>query len=267
MKINKLNLCFLSIFGFISIGISANDSKSLTKQEKELQNILNIIEQDISQKPEDKKTINKSVQTKPVIEDKKTVETIVLNEKEYTVESIEQTEENSPIQLSRFKEVKSENIEFDYQSNIELASNYDHVYLLNIPIKTRIYANEDLYIYPFRDGVIYKSGSKISASPLNENEKTTFCYIKVKESGQIRRFRASTENYMTIESNYSTKQTYKDNENNTLELYQTTFNVDNPHIDGIRCLTTEKTLPLTIGDLNREFGSLFKFEFPEVIDI
>lgn len=240
----KLKLITVFIFSAI-FSTEAVYSQTLTEQEKTLQNILRTIEN--KDKINTEKVENKNSDIK---------KEVPLNN------------ENN-LQLSRFKEVTTVDTQdnFNYHEVITPSANYDHVYLLNIPIKTKIFVNQDLYIHPFRDGIIFKSGQQVSFSPLQEQPKTTFCYIKVKESGQIRRFRSSPDNSLTIESNNSTKQVFEDNEKNRLELYQTTFTVDNPHFEGIRCITTEKTLPLTIGDLNREMGNLFRFDFPEIVDI
>lgn len=146
-------------------------------------------------------------------------------------------------------------------------NSYDHVYLLNVPIQTKLYANNDIYIYPYRDGIIYKDGEIVSKSPLEKNVETTFCYLKVAESGTIRRFKSADDKFLTITNNYSTKQVFSNENDEVLELYQTTFYIDNEHIDLIRCLTTEKKMPMTIGDMQKQMGNLLKFEFPEIVDI
>ena len=239
MKIKKITSIIL--FTLIS-GSTIAQEPTMKQQEDELKDILAIIEGKL-----ENTYANDDLKQEPKEKTSKSGKKIVTIE-EYT----SQDEESKGINL------KSVN------GNID---SYDHVYLLNIPIETKLYANQDLYIYPYRDGIIYKDGELISKAPLEDNVETTYCYIKVEESGTIRRFKANQDKSLTVTSNYSTKQVFKNENNKVLEMYQTTFYFDNDHIKSLRCLTTEKKMPMTIGDMNKQMGDLFKFEFPEIVDI
>jgi len=269
----------ISILTSLSLNVYAQEK---TKQEIELENILKTLENN-EDKTAEKEDNNDSIN----IENVSNVDKIKSNNEEYSivkeqkVETVENNNEDETIsedgnqtqlKLNNYervsvRETESKNVSNENQ-RIENnnKNNYNHIFLLNIPINTKIYTNEDLYIYPYREGVIFNDGKIVSESPLKNTLETTFCYMKVKESGQVRRLKSSGDKFLTITGNNSTNKTYSNGKEN-VELYETTFTIDNPHIDGIRCLTTEKNLPLTVEDLNNQTDNLFRFEFPEVIDI
>tara|TARA_B100000700_G_scaffold267699_1_gene307781 strand:- start:47111 stop:47938 length:828 start_codon:yes stop_codon:yes gene_type:complete len=268
------NTLIISIIATTSVAISAQEK---TKQEIELENILKTLD-----KSDKKETNNKNT---PNIENVQEVDKIKSGSEEYSIvkeknisntknetNTISEEGEQTQLKLNNYKRVSVKDTESDSvpTENQEVKNDeqndYGHIFLLNIPINTKLYTNEDLYIYPYREGVIFNDGKIVSESPLKNTLKTTFCYMKVKESGQVRRLKSSEDKFITITGNNSTNKTYSNGSEN-VELYETTFTIDNEHIDGIRCLTTEKNLPLTVEDLNKETDNLFKFEFPEIIDI
>lgn len=158
------------------------------------------------------------------------------------------------------------------EKEINVSQNQDNMFLLNVPIKTIIRANIDIVIPPFRNKLSYSEGKLVSENPFNYSEDVTYCYLTIEESGFWRRFKSSTydqDKKLTIESNNSSKLTYKSslNKDSIVNVYETTFTTDNKHIKEIVCETSEKELPLTIKDLNKATGNLFKFEYSPMIDI
>tara|TARA_B100002019_G_C21272471_1_gene603159 strand:- start:4282 stop:5055 length:774 start_codon:yes stop_codon:yes gene_type:complete len=255
----KTKIATLLVLSIISSSALSQEEPTMKKEEQELQNLLSLIEGKISENElkegdkkldEEKNTSSAKIDNK-ISSGKKKIITI----EEYLSSSEQQQLSSADTDKSQFKSASGD------------VDSYDHVYLLNIPVKTELYANKDIYIYPYRDGIIYKDGEIISKSPLEENVETTFCYLRVPESGTIRRFKSSDDKSLTIENNYSTKQVFSNEEESKLDLYQSTFYIDNDHIDFIRCLTTEKKMPMTIGDMQKQMGNLFTFKFPEIVDI
>lgn len=234
---------FIALTTFnISIAIAQDDQ--ITEQEKELNEILQIIEGRVQERNSDG-SIKENTNDEPKTERRRIrIQTVAPREPE-----------------------KQEEITSQFQTKGGGVDSYDHLYLLNIPIGTKISVNEDFYVPPYRDGIIYKGGNIQSRSPLFDNIQNTFCHFGINESGHVRRFKAEDNNYLTVESNHSTTDEFIDDDGNTLTLYQTTLFFDNQHIENLRCITTEKNIPLNIGDLDRETGQILEFEFPEVVDI
>lgn len=201
---------------------------------------------------------------------------------EYTVEEVVEADGTKQFELEPTGQIetitatnddnslKISNNSTDIESvDEELIESFDHVFLLNVPIETQIKPNEDIYIYPYRSAIIYNDGKLVSSSPLKLNDSTTFCYFVVEKSGHVRRMKENSKNTLLITGNKSIKGNFSSHINDkiVLEKFETTFSLDNEHLKAIKCLTTEKKLPLTIEDFNRETGNKFNFIFPSIIDI
>lgn len=155
----------------------------------------------------------------------------------------------------------------DSKTDLELRN--EQLFLVNVPIESKLTATIDIQIPPYRDKLFYEQGKIVSDYPFNLNSKATFCYLVLETSGMWRRFKADPSKVLKITSNVTEKQKFqeKNNVNNFIEVYKTTITFDNKHIKNLVCETSEKTLPLTIKDLNLATGNLFKFEFTPIQDI
>lgn len=155
----------------------------------------------------------------------------------------------------------------DSKTDLELKN--EELFLVNVPIESKLTATIDIQIPPYREMLFYEQGKIVSDYPFNVNSKTTFCYLVLEKSGMWRRFKADPSKILKITSNVTEKQKFqeKNNINNNIEVYKTTITFDNKHIKNLVCETSEKTLPLTIKDLNIATGNLFKFEFTPIQDI
>ncbi len=155
----------------------------------------------------------------------------------------------------------------DSKTDLELKN--EQLFLVNVPIESKLTATIDIQIPPYRDKLFYEQCKIVSDYPFNLNSKATFCYLVLETSGMWRRFKAEPSKVLKITSNVTEKQKFqeKNNINNFIEVYKTTITFDNKHIKNLVCETSEKTLPLTIKDLNLATGNLFKFEFTPIQDI
>jgi hypothetical protein len=271
----KKKILCISMFSALSFGIQAE-----TDNQAELESILLSLSSDkltVAQpvKKEIKKRNNmpskKGYDTKEIVTNNG-IETVYIKNEAYVRKNVN---DNHKVKLEMNnnddEKIVITNLEKQFNKQQEFKSelsNHDHVYLLNVPINTKIYAAKDIFLYPYRDGLIYDDGKLKSSSPLKFSDDTTYCYLAVEKSGSTRRFKKETEG-LTITGNNSYKMTYRSNlePDKQIEMYETTFTVDNPHIKGIKCLSTEKDMPLKLSDLNFETGNIFRIEFPPVVDI
>ncbi len=221
---------------------------------------------------------NLQVETKPIVkEELKDVEQPKNIQNFGNQQYVKQEEDSSKV-LSTNTEQPQHNVSnqintlavqdvVDSKTDLELKN--EELFLVNVPIESKLTANIDIQIPPYRDMLFYEQGKIVSDYPFNLNTKTTFCYLVLEKSGVWRRFKAEPNKVLKITSNVTEKQKFqqKNDLNNSLEVYKTTISFDNKHIKNLVCETSEKTLPLTIKDLNLATGNLFKFEFTPIQDI
>jgi hypothetical protein len=156
------------------------------------------------------------------------------------------------------------------EKEMNMEQNQDHMFLLNVPVDTEIRTTIDLILPPYRDKINYFEGKLVSENPFNHSKEVTYCYLELEKSGIWRRFKSSEDKYLKITSNVSNKIKYEfsqEGENEVITVYETVFSTDNPHIKQLVCETSKKQLPLTIGDLNKATGGLFKFTYTPMVDI
>jgi hypothetical protein len=179
-------------------------------------------------------------------------------------------EKLTTLNISEELKILEKNVDYSPQTNIdEKIKTNDNVYLLNIPVGTEIKPNEDLYIYPYRTAIVFDDGKIVSSIPLKFSDETTFCYLLVEESGDVRRLKENSSFKMIVSDNQSSRGEYLShlNENKIVEKHNTDLTLDNEHIKAIKCLTTEQDKPLKIEDFNRETGNRFNIIFPPIVDI
>jgi hypothetical protein len=250
----KLIVSFLSSLMVSTIAVAQEDP------EKELENLINELKS--------KQVIvlgkQKSAKVAPELDQKVAQDTeILLNNPEALSEELE---------LIAEIEKTTSKIEDQFDEQVELEpeiKNADHIYLLNIPVRAKIYANKDFFIFPHREGMIFDDGKIVATTPFKYEDKASYCYVAVEKSGSTRIFPQSKSKALTITVNNSLKKEVKStfDHNLLLEIYETTFGVDNQHIKAVKCITSEKGMPMTIGDFKFETGGQFEFEFPAVVDI
>lgn len=272
MKKNKIAALILStlIFSGYSYALEQVEQDSETDVINQLLNKINNKAPVLKEKEPQKNIVSEAkneVLVKEIIKEEKQIKPITKSEqiKEETLLAAENliSDENS-VETVKASNTE-ENIEFNEKDLEKKYGMYNNVFLFNIPLETKIYANKDILIFPHREFVMYDNGNLISTSPIKNEEKTTFCYIEVNKQGNFRRIPASMENdknpkYLTIkgvEANLST-QTKKS---------EVSFIFENDHIKALTCVTTEDNHLLKIEDIQKETGYIFRYSFPEIIDV
>lgn len=268
--------------------VSSFSGSVLANQEENNVDILNsVLEQLQGNKNSDKNSEIKNIK-EPTVE--KNDNKQELNEKEFQTNVTEQETQNFGNQQYVKKEEESNKVilsepmqpshnvgqqinnlavqdVIDSKTNIELKN--EELFLVNVPIQSKLTATVDIQIPPYRDMLFYEDGKIVSEYPFNLNSKSTFCYLVLEKSGMWRRFKSDSSKVLQITSNVTEKQKFqqKNDINNFIEVYKTTISFDNKHIKNLVCETSEKSLPLTIKDLNLATGNLFNFEFTPIQDI
>lgn len=286
MKKTLLSLAFLSIFSGSAVAqddVNKNANEDIlnnvlqqlmTKQDKEPKELIKDKEpKGLIKDKQDNIKRNPIVQNKVILKNKKSEE-----DKNKLTEIIEQPKmqlvEESVIN-DDVEKVLSTGIIIEDVNTSERELNIEndtpeHVFLLNVPIETKIRANVDLILPPYRDKISYYEGNVTSGSPFYYTSKATYCYLNLEKSGLWRRFKAEEDKHLKVISNVSNKKTYQYNADSSREVitvYETVFTFDNDHIKNLVCESSEKELPLTIKDLNKATGNLFSFEITPMLDI
>jgi hypothetical protein len=277
MKKTVLSLAFLSIF--------ASNAFAQESQEKDVnEDILNnVLKQLMTSKEQPKDTkipqITKSnPQVKKLDESIEDKSNKIDKEKPQLIEVVQQPNmqlvEEKEIRQDTFDDILNGNMIIQdihsSEKELNIQDTPEYVFLLNIPIKTKIRVNVDLVLPPYRDKISYYQGNLTSGNPFDYTSKATFCYLNVVKSGLWRRFKADENKFLNVISNVSHKKLYQYNESDIREIinvFETTFSFDNDHIKNLVCESSEKELPLTIGDLNKATGNLFDFEITPMLDI
>lgn len=220
-------------------------------------------EQKVKVEPAKVVSENKVIEEQKVLEKTEVVEqpNLKLIEKENVLENI--LENNLMNEDLVTQDIHSE------EKVISLDNDQNSMFLLNVPLESEIRATIDIILPPYREQVIYYEGKLVSENPFNYNKKVTYCYLNLETSGVWRRFKAEEDKFLKIISNVSSKNKYQfaGEKDSVIEVYETVFTTDNKHIKQIVCESSEKSLPLTIGDLNDATGGLFKFTYTPMVDI
>lgn len=278
MKKTVLSLAFLSVFTGSAIAQETNENED----------VLNNVLQQLLQAEDKKDVVNTKVlpvKKKPAAEQIKN-ETISkvhevelkLPEEPKLVELVEQpnmnlVEESSLDNLEVEAILSGKMVIQDIHTSEKELNTEDtpeHFFLLNVPVETKLRANIDIILPPFRDKIAYQNGKSTSNDPFEYTSKATYCYLNLEKSGVWRRFKSEENKYLTILSNVSNKKLYQYNEEDSREvitIYETVFTFENKHIKNLVCKTSEKNLPLQISDINKATGNLFEFEITPMLDI
>jgi hypothetical protein len=130
-------------------------------------------------------------------------------------------------------------------------------YLKFIPVEADIAFNQTLIIPPTREFYVFSFGRSILMDDVNKNN-FSLCYLQ---------FRPSDKSRILQEG-----RTFPIVENNTREItvtsdpdspvYVSTFLVDTPHINKIKCMSNQNDEPLTLNDFNQHFSNFISLRFP-----
>ena len=279
MKKTVLSLAFLSIFTGSVMAQETNENEDV------LNNVLQQLlksEDKGDKKPDVIKKQYSSEQTKPEVQavTKKIESTPV--QQEIEGEKLVEVVEQPKMQL--VQESSLENLEVEAIMNgdmiiqdihtsekeLNTEGTPEHFFMLNVPVETKLTANVDLILPPFRDKMAYTNGKSTSTDPFEYTSKATFCYLNLEKSGVWRRFKSDESKYLKVVSNVSNKKLYQYNTEDSREVitvYETVFTFDNEHIKNLICKSSESELPLTLGDLHKATGNLFSFEITPMLDI
>lgn len=282
MKKTLLSLAFFSIFAGSAV---AQDNENKDANEDILNNVLQQLMTKQDKKPEELiKNKQENIKRNPVVqnevvlknENKKPEELVEPKNKlteiveQPKMQLVEESIVNNDVEKALSTGIIIEDINTsERELNIE-NDTPEHVFLLNVPIETKIRANVDLILPPYRDKISYYEGNVTSGSPFDYTSKATYCYLNLEKSGLWRRFKAEEDKYLKVVSNVSNKKTYQyngDSSREVITVYETVFTFDNAHIKNLVCESSEKELPLTIKDLNKATGNLFSFEITPMLDI
>tara|TARA_B100000073_G_C23708793_1_gene563395 strand:+ start:364 stop:1224 length:861 start_codon:yes stop_codon:yes gene_type:complete len=286
MKKTLLSIAFLSIFAGSAVA-QENENKDanedilnnvlqqlMTKQDKKPEELIKnkqdnikknpVVQNEVVLKNENKDNTNKA----PVVSENKNKLTEIVEQPK--MQLVEESIINNEVDKVLSTGMIIEDINTS-ERELNTEETPEHVFLLNVPIETKIRANIDLILPPYRDKISYYEGNVTSGSPFEYTSKATFCYLNLEKSGLWRRFKSDENKYLKLVSNVSNKKVYNYNIDDTskevITVYETVFTFDNPHIKNLVCETSEKELPLTIGDLNKATGNLFNFEITPMLDI
>ncbi len=286
MKKTLLSIAFLSIFAGSAVA-QENENKDanedilnnvlqqlMTKQDKKPEELIKnkqdnikknpVVQNEVVLKNENKDSTNKA----PVVSENKNKLTEIVEQPK--MQLVEESIVNNEVEKVLSTGMIIEDINTS-ERELNTEETPEHVFLLNVPIETKIRANIDLILPPYRDKISYYEGNVTSGSPFEYTSKATFCYLNLEKSGLWRRFKSEENKYLKVVSNVSNKKVYNYNIDDTskevVTVYETVFTFDNPHIKNLVCETSEKELPLTIGDLNKATGNLFNFEITPMLDI
>ena len=288
MKKTLLSLAFLSIFAGSAVA-QENENKDanedilnnvlqqlMTKQDKKPQELIKdkqnnikrnpVVQNEVVLKNEDKK--KDAIKESTVVPENENKLTEIVEQPK--MQLVEESIMNDEVEKVLSTGMIIEDINTS-ERELNTADTPEHVFLLNVPIETKIRANIDLILPPYRDKISYYEGNVTSGSPFDYTSKATFCYLNLEKSGLWRRFKSEEDKYLKVVSNVSNKKVYNYNIDDTskevITVYETVFTFDNAHIKNLVCETSEKELPLTIGDLNQATGNLFNFEITPMLDI
>ena len=285
MQKTLLSLAFLSIFAGSAV---AQENQEKDANEDILNNVLQQLITKQDKKPVELKNKQEDIKRNPVVknevlknENKQELQVVKAEETNEEENKLTEIVEQPKMQLveesvinNDVEKVLSTGMIIEDINTSERELNTDdtpeHVFLLNVPIETKIRANVDLILPPYRDKISYFEGNVTSGSPFDYTSQATYCYLNLEKSGLWRRFKAEEEKYLKVVSNVSNKKVYQynnDKEREIITVYETVFSFDNEHIKNLVCETSEKELPLTIGDLNKATGNLFSFEITPMLDI
>lgn len=286
MKKTLLSIAFLSIFAGSAVA-QENENKDanedilnnvlqqlMTKQDKKPEELIKnkqdnikknpVVQNEVVLKNKNKDNTNKA----PVVSENKNKLTEIVEQPK--MQLVEESIVNNEVEKVLSTGMIIEDINTS-ERELNTEETPEHVFLLNVPIETKIRANIDLILPPYRDKISYYEGNVTSGSPFEYTSKATFCYLNLEKSGLWRRFKSEENKYLKVVSNVSNKKVYNYNIDDTskevVTVYETVFTFDNPHIKNLVCETSEKELPLTIGDLNKATGNLFNFEITPMLDI
>lgn len=284
MKKTLLSLAFLSIFAGSAVA-QDNENKDanedilnnvlqqlMTKQDKKPEELIKNKQENIKRNPVVQNEVvlkneNKNKKPKELVEPKNKLTEIVEQPK---MQLVEESIVSNEVEKALSTGIIIEDINTsERELNIE-NDTPEHVFLLNVPIETKIRANVDFILPPYRDKISYYEGNVTSGSPFDYTSKATYCYLNLEKSGLWRRFKAEEDKYLKVVSNVSNKKTYQyngDSSREVITVYETVFTFDNAHIKNLVCESSEKELPLTIKDLNKATGNLFSFEITPMLDI
>lgn len=276
----KKTVISVVLFGLFSTGnvYSAESSKN----EDLLNNVLQqLINKESKQNNKIKEETNKNTTSGKVeVATKKKVENVIkeknLIQDNYT-EVVEQPEvqliEKKTLEKNLNERISNQDLTIEDIHDGEKTIDYskqNNMFLLNIPSDTKVRANVDLVLPPYREKLSYYKGKLVAESPFSNSTSATYCYLVLEPSGYWRRFKSENSKYLTVLSNVSQKKTYQSNINENSKLvytHETVFTFDNKHIKNLVCESSEKSLPLTIKDVHDATGNLFSFEITPMIDI
>lgn len=264
MKIKKISFIVLCLFATNSA--IANEKVDISKINDLINQISASTSKDNQVKNEKKETVADNKEDQSVLDTllvgEKTNETSTIKEKETLIETKQNIKNETTVESLKTEIVASND---EYKK--------ENIFLYNIPLETKIYANTDIMIFPNRDMLIYYDGALVTESPLLTSELSTFCYIDVLKQGGFRRIPSFDEKNqnkkgLKIVGSESKSANYSSlNGNGTLLKRTHTFLFDNQHIKSLTCVTTEPNKELKTSDIIKATGDLFRFEFPSIIDV
>lgn len=140
----------------------------------------------------------------------------------------------------------------------------DGLYAHNIPETSMLTFKQKLDVMPYRSEVIYHDGKRVhDTSSLPSDTPTTVCKLIFSDFGIGRRIKESDEFLITRVEKDATRD-ITDPRKIKREI---AVLFDNEHLKMLYCSTTEKTRPLTIGDIKYQFGSSINFKLRDFVEI
>lgn len=140
----------------------------------------------------------------------------------------------------------------------------DGLYIHNIPETSMLTFKQKLDVMPYRTEVIFHDGKRVhDTSSLDSDIPTTVCKLIFSDFGIGRRIKESDEFLITRVEKDATRDTSDPRK----VKREVAVLFDNEHLKMLYCSTTEKTRPLTIGDVKYQFGSSINFKLRDFVEI
>ncbi len=147
----------------------------------------------------------------------------------------------------------------------------DGIYASNIPQTSAMVFQSDFRILPYRNTAYFHNGKRVYYNPLKANNDdfsnslTTFCkldFVKFEIGRQIdegQHFGVKKVRYKESEMKFAV--------HGAVTIRELKIDLDNNHLKSLHCLSTDKTRPMTIGNIRYETGGLIDFKLRDFVGI
>lgn len=147
----------------------------------------------------------------------------------------------------------------------------DGLYASNIPQTSALVFQDVFKILPYNSVAYYQNGKRLYGNPMQktsdefENSLGTFCKLNFIDF-EIGRTIDETQEFLIKKVRYS-EADMKFAVHGDVTIRELSIELQNPHLKSLYCLSTDKTRPLTIGNIKYEMGGLVDFKLRDFVGI